>query len=148
MQRSPDRQVSCLVTQLNSRLVKAPRPIRHCKNWQDDHDRGQHILPWFRDRANRPKYHQAARPSSIDDSTAGASHRARRALLSIRPCPLGRLAVAAITATALSLFHVIDVTMMILMWNLGTAVLLIGLGGLFGRRMFRWVAPRTLSPQD
>jgi hypothetical protein len=61
---------------------------------------------------------------------------------------MGSLAVAAITATALSLFHVIDATMMILMWNLGTAVLLIGLGGLFGRRMFRWVAPRTLSPQD
>lgn len=61
---------------------------------------------------------------------------------------MGSLAVAAITATALSLFHVIDATLMILMWNLGTAVLLIGLGGLFGRRMFRWVAPRTLSPQD
>lgn len=61
---------------------------------------------------------------------------------------MGSLAVAAITATALSLFHVIDATLMILMWNVGTAVLLIGLGGLFGRRMFRWVAPRTLSPQD
>lgn len=61
---------------------------------------------------------------------------------------MGSLAVAAITATALSLFHVIDATMMILMWNLGTAVLLMGLGGLFGRRMFRWVAPRTLSPQN
>ncbi|MBA8907554.1 NrsF family protein [Aminobacter ciceronei] len=61
---------------------------------------------------------------------------------------MGSLAVAAITATALSLFHAIDATVMILMWNVGTAVLLVGLGGLFGRRMFRWVAPRTLSPRD
>lgn len=61
---------------------------------------------------------------------------------------MGSLAVAAITATALSLFHVIDATVMILMWNVGTAVLLVGLGGLFGRRMFGWVAPRTLPPRD
>src|SRR5712692_6156388 len=37
---------------------------------------------------------------------------------------MGSLAVAAITATALSLFHTIDATAMILMWNFGTAVLL------------------------
>ncbi|MFB9269318.1 NrsF family protein [Bradyrhizobium erythrophlei] len=55
----------------------------------------------------------------------------------------GSLAVAAITATALSLFHTIDATLMILMWNLGTAVLFVGLASVFGRRMFRWVAPRT-----
>jgi hypothetical protein len=61
---------------------------------------------------------------------------------------MGSLAVAAITATALSLFHVMDATVMILMWNIGAAVLLVGLGGVFGRKMFRWVAPRTLSPQD
>lgn len=57
---------------------------------------------------------------------------------------VGSLAVAAITATALSLFHAIDATAMILMWNFGTAVLFVGLAGVFGRRMFRWVAPRTL----
>lgn len=51
------------------------------------------------------------------------------------------LAVAGITATALSLFHVLDATALILMWNLGTALLFVGLGGLFGRRIFRWVAP-------
>ncbi len=61
---------------------------------------------------------------------------------------MGSLAVAAITATALSLFHAIDATAMILLWNVGTVVLLVGLGGLFGRKMFRWVAPRTLSPRD
>jgi hypothetical protein len=55
----------------------------------------------------------------------------------------GSLAVAAIAATALSLFHELDATVMILMWNIGTAVLFVGLGGAFGRRMFSWVAPRS-----
>ena len=54
----------------------------------------------------------------------------------------GILAVAAITATALSLFHDIDATLMILIWNLGTAALIVALGGLLGRRMFSWVALR------
>ncbi|RXG90406.1 NrsF family protein [Bradyrhizobium zhanjiangense] len=61
---------------------------------------------------------------------------------------MGSLAVAAITATALSLFHVIDATVMILMWNFGTAILFVGLAGVFGRKMFRWVAPRTLYAKD
>ena len=61
---------------------------------------------------------------------------------------VGSLAVAAVTATALSLFHVIDASVMILMWNLGTAILFVGLSGAFGRRMFRWVAPRTLYARD
>lgn len=54
----------------------------------------------------------------------------------------GSLAVAAITATALSLFHDLDASVMILMWNLGTAGLFVGLGGAFGGTMFSWVAPR------
>ncbi|MGJ4937026.1 NrsF family protein [Bradyrhizobium sp. HKCCYLRH2015] len=57
----------------------------------------------------------------------------------------GGLAVSAITSTALALFHTIDASVMILMWNVGTAVLLIGAGGLFGRRMFGWVAPRVFA---
>jgi hypothetical protein len=61
---------------------------------------------------------------------------------------MGSLAVAAVTATALSLFHVIDATVMILMWNFGTAALFVVLAGLFGQRMFRWVAPRTLYARD
>jgi len=61
---------------------------------------------------------------------------------------MGSLAVAAITATALSLFHTIDSTVMILMWNFGTAGLFVALAALFGRRMFRWVAPRTLYTRD
>ena len=61
---------------------------------------------------------------------------------------MGSLAVAAITATALSLFHTIDATVMILMWNVGTAIMLVALAGVFGRKMFRWVAPRTLEIRD
>jgi len=54
----------------------------------------------------------------------------------------GGLAVAALTASALSVFHDHDASALILMWNLGTAALLVALGGAFGRRMFSWVAPR------
>jgi hypothetical protein len=49
---------------------------------------------------------------------------------------MGGLAVAAITSTALALFHDLDATMMILVWNLGTAALIIALGYLFGPRLF------------
>lgn len=65
------------------------------------------------------------------------------ALLAPTPVAIaGSLAVAAITSTALSLFHQLDATAMILIWNLGTAALLVALGGLYGRRIFSWVAPR------
>lgn len=55
---------------------------------------------------------------------------------------MGSLSVAAITATALSLFHSADATVMVIMFNIGTAAMFVGLGSLFGRRMFEWVAPR------
>ncbi len=58
---------------------------------------------------------------------------------------MGSLAVSAITSTALALFHSIDATVMILMWNVGTAVLLVGAAGIFGRRMFLWVAPKGFA---
>jgi hypothetical protein len=57
----------------------------------------------------------------------------------------GSLAVAAITATALSLFRNLDATVMILIWNLGTAAIMVGLGNLFGRRLFPRIAPRLPS---
>jgi hypothetical protein len=53
----------------------------------------------------------------------------------------GSLAVAAITGTALSLFHDLDASVMILVWNVGTAAILVGLAALFGRRLFCWVGP-------
>jgi hypothetical protein len=64
----------------------------------------------------------------------------------LRPTPViltGSLAVAAVTAVALSLFHGGDATVMILMWNLGTAGLFVGVGSVFGGKMFSWVAPRV-----
>ena len=57
----------------------------------------------------------------------------------------GSLAVAAISATALSLFHELDATVMILMWNLGTAALFVGLGGALGGKVFSWAAPRSMT---
>ncbi|HEV8553706.1 MAG TPA: DUF1109 domain-containing protein [Casimicrobiaceae bacterium] len=59
----------------------------------------------------------------------------------LRPTPVtvtGSLAVAAITASALSLFHEFDATIMILMWNFGSAALLVGLGALLGWKMVAW----------
>jgi hypothetical protein len=57
---------------------------------------------------------------------------------------LGGLAVAAVTSFALSLFHDLDASVMILVWNLGTAVLIAGLASLFGRSMFNWMAARLM----
>jgi hypothetical protein len=51
---------------------------------------------------------------------------------------MGGLASAGIAATALSLFHELDATVMVLVWNLGTAALIVVLGGVFGRRVFAW----------
>lgn len=58
---------------------------------------------------------------------------------------MGGLAVAASTAFALSLFHDLDASAMILMWNLGVAALIAGLASVFGRRLFTWTASR-LTP--
>lgn len=55
----------------------------------------------------------------------------------------GALAVAAITSSALALMHDIDATAMILLWNLGTAAVIVALGALFGSRLFR--APRPIA---
>jgi hypothetical protein len=57
---------------------------------------------------------------------------------------MGGLAVAAVTAFALSLFHDLDATVMILVWNLGSAAILATLGGLFGKSMFAWTAARLM----
>jgi hypothetical protein len=52
---------------------------------------------------------------------------------------LGSLAVAGIAATALSLFHPLDATVMILVFNLGTALLIIGSGGVLSL----WIRSRV-----
>lgn len=58
---------------------------------------------------------------------------------------MGSLSIAAITATALSLIHPIDATVMILIMNVGMAAMLVLLGGVFAHTMFGWVAPRSPS---
>lgn len=46
----------------------------------------------------------------------------------------GGLAVAALTATALSLFHEFDATIMVLIWNLGVAAMIVAIGYALGAR--------------
>jgi len=58
---------------------------------------------------------------------------------------MGGLAVAAITAFALSLVHDLEASVMILVWNLGIAILIAGLASIFGQRMFAWTASQ-LNP--
>lgn len=63
-------------------------------------------------------------------------------LRSIAAAMAASLAVAAIASTALSLFHTLNASAMILTWNLGAAALLIGLGSASWGRMLSWVVPR------
>jgi hypothetical protein len=56
----------------------------------------------------------------------------------------GSLSVAAITATALSLFHDLDASVMILIWNLGTSTLIVALGGALGPKTLSWVSPQRV----
>jgi len=58
----------------------------------------------------------------------------------------GGLAIAAITASALPLFHNHDATAMILVWNVGAALLITGIASVFGRRIFGLLATRLLAP--
>jgi hypothetical protein len=65
------------------------------------------------------------------------------ALLAPTPVALAAsLAVAAMTATALSLFHDLDATALVLVWNFGPAAVLLALVGAFARRLFSWAAAR------
>ena len=60
----------------------------------------------------------------------------------------GGLAIAAVTSFALSLFHELDATVMILVWNVGSAAILSTLGALFGKSMFSWTAARLMPMQE
>jgi hypothetical protein len=55
---------------------------------------------------------------------------------------LGGLSVAAMTAFVLALIHEFDATIMILIWNLGAAVLIAGFTSLLGRRFFAGLVSR------
>lgn len=56
---------------------------------------------------------------------------------------MGGLGVAAITAFALSLFHDLDATVMILVWNFGTVFVIVGTFGVLGRKVFTWGGLRS-----
>jgi hypothetical protein len=58
---------------------------------------------------------------------------------------LGGLAVAAMTSFALSLFHDLDATVMVLVWNLGSAALIAALATVLGRSLFTWMAARLTT---
>lgn len=63
----------------------------------------------------------------------------------LAPAPVAMtasLAVAALTAAALSMFHPIDASAMILIWNAGPAALFCVAGALCGPRLLGTIAPR------
>jgi hypothetical protein len=55
------------------------------------------------------------------------------------------LAVSAIAATALALTHDLDASIMILLWNFGTAAAIAGVGGALGPRMLAWAGTRLTA---
>jgi hypothetical protein len=57
----------------------------------------------------------------------------------------GGLASAGLAAVALMLFHEIDASVLVLLWNIGVAALLVALAGLFGRSLFAHVAPHQID---
>jgi hypothetical protein len=56
----------------------------------------------------------------------------------------GSLSVAAMTATALSLFHELDASVMILTWNVGILALIVAAGGALGPMMLAALSPRRM----
>lgn len=50
----------------------------------------------------------------------------------------GGLAVAAVAATALSILHDLDATILVLLWNFGALVFFVGGATLGGRRIYFW----------
>jgi hypothetical protein len=63
----------------------------------------------------------------------------------LRPTPVaitGGLAVGGIAATAMSLLHALDATVMVLAWTLGVAALFVALGGVLGGTVSVRTPPR------
>jgi hypothetical protein len=48
---------------------------------------------------------------------------------------MGGVAIAGVAATAMSILHQLDATVLVLLWNLGAAAVIVALGGTFGRRI-------------
>lgn len=51
----------------------------------------------------------------------------------------GVLAVAALSAAGLTLYHELETALMVLVWHVGTVALLVALAMMGNRRIFRWV---------
>jgi hypothetical protein len=63
----------------------------------------------------------------------------------IRPsltATMGALAVAALAASGLSLYHHVDAAIMILIWHIGTIAIVVAVGHLAGPQLLRWIGPR------
>ena len=58
---------------------------------------------------------------------------------------MGGLASAGIAATALSLFHELDATVMVLVWNLGAAASIVALAGMLGPTLFASMSPPAID---
>lgn len=58
---------------------------------------------------------------------------------------LGGLAVGALTASAVSLFHDLDATVLILMWTVGVTAMFAAAGRMFGGRLLKRLAPEQLQ---
>ena len=55
------------------------------------------------------------------------------------------LAGGGVAATALSLFHELDASVMVLLWTLGTTALLVALSGMFGPSLLSSAAPARID---
>ena len=58
---------------------------------------------------------------------------------------MGGLASAGVAATALSLFHEIDASVLVLLWTLGTTALIVALSGVLGPRLFASISPARID---
>jgi hypothetical protein len=60
----------------------------------------------------------------------------RTAWLDPSPAALmGGVAIAGVAATAMSILHQLDATVLVLLWNLGAAAVIVALGGVLGGRL-------------
>ncbi len=58
---------------------------------------------------------------------------------------MGGVATAGVAATAMSILHQLDATLLVLIWNLGAAALVVALSGLIGRRLLTRTKPARID---
>ncbi len=58
---------------------------------------------------------------------------------------MGGVATAGVAATAMSILHQLDATLLVLIWNLGAAALLVALSGTVGRRLLTRIPPARID---